>query len=54
MYAFKIVTTTFNIIMMAIFIYYMWETYHRKEKESMLGFWVLHVLFVMNMFCMWY
>ena len=53
MYEFKIVTTTFNIIMMGIIFFCMRGTSWEKDKYAVIGFSAIQVLYLMNLFCMW-
>lgn len=53
MYAFKIVTTTFDIIMMCIIFFFMREFSWNREKETVIGFSAMQILYLMNLFCMW-
>lgn len=53
MYAFKIVTTTLNIIMMVIVFFFMRGSTWEKDKASSIGFSVIQILYMMNIFCMW-
>lgn len=54
MYTFKIVTTTLNIIMMGIVFFFMRELSWQSEKESVIGFSAMQILYLMNLLCMWY
>ncbi len=54
MYAFKIVTTTFNVIMMCIIFFFMREISWEEDKASVVGFSAMQFLYLMNTFCMWY
>lgn len=53
MHAFKIVTTTLNIIMMGIIFFFMRGTSWEEDKASVAGFSFMQILYLMNMFCMW-
>lgn len=53
MYAFKIVTTTLNIIIMGILFFFMRGLRWEHEKESVVGFLMIQILYLMNMFCIW-
>lgn len=54
MYAFKIVTTTLNIIMMGIVFFFMRGITLEKDKASIIGFSAMQILYLMNLFGMWY
>lgn len=54
MYELKIVTTTFNIIMMCIVLFFMRISSHEKDKSAIIGFSAMQILYLMNLFCMWY
>lgn len=53
MYAFKIVTTTLNIIIMGILFFFMRGISWEDDKESVIGFSAVQILYLMNLFCMW-
>ena len=53
MYAFKVVTTTLNIIMMGILFFFMREFSWHREKETVIGFSAMQILYLMNLFCIW-
>lgn len=53
MYAFKIVTTTLNILIMAIILWFMSSLDWKKHKASIIGFSFMQIVYLMNMFCMW-
>lgn len=53
MYAFKVVTTTLNIIIMGILFFCMRGLRWEREKESVVGFLMIQILYLMNMFCIW-
>lgn len=53
MYAFKIVTTTLNIIMMGIIFFFMRGLKWEREKGTVIGFSAMQILYLMNIFCMW-
>lgn len=53
MYALKIVTTTLNIIMMSIIFFFMRGLKWKDDKESVIGFSAVQILYLMNIFCMW-
>ncbi len=54
MYAFKVTTTTLNIIMMIIILYFMSGLKWKDNKVSIIGFLSMQILYLMNLFCMWY
>lgn len=54
MYELKIVTTTFNIIMMYIVLFFMRISSQEKDKSAIIGFSAMQILYMMNLFCMWY
>lgn len=54
MYAFKIVTTTLNIIMMSIIFFFMRGLKCKDDKISMVGFSAMQILYLINMVCMWW
>ena len=53
MYAFKIVTTTFDIIMMCIVFFFMRSSSWERDKSAIIGFSAMQILYLMNVFCMW-
>ncbi len=53
MYAFKIVTTTLNILIMVIILWFMSSLDWKKHKSSIIGFSFMQIVYLMNMFCMW-
>lgn len=53
MYAFKIVTTTFDIIMMCIIFFCIRGISWEKDKAAMVGFSTMQILYLMNLFCIW-
>lgn len=53
MYAFKIMTTTFDIIMMCIICFFMRGISWKKDKASIIGFSAMQILYLLNLFCMW-
>ncbi len=53
MYAFKIITTTLNVIMMGIIFFFMRATEWEKDKATIIGFSAMQILYLMNLFCMW-
>lgn len=53
MYAFKIVTTTLNALMMGIIFFFMRGLKWKDDKISMVGFSAMQILYLMNIFCMW-
>lgn len=53
MYAFKIVTTTLNIIMMGIIFFFMHGISWKDDKVSVIGFSAMQILYLMNIFGMW-
>lgn len=54
MYALKIVTTTFNIIMMCIVLFFMRSSSWEIDKSAIIGFSAMQILYLMNLFFMWY
>ena len=53
MYAFKIATTTLNIIMICIILFFMRDISWKKNKASVVGFSAMQILYLMNIFCIW-
>lgn len=53
MYAFKIVTTTLNIIIMCIIFFWMRGISWKKDKASVIGFSAMQILYLINIICMW-
>ncbi len=54
MYAFKIVTTTINILVMGIIFFFMNGIEWKKDRETVIGFSVIEILYLMNIICMWW
>lgn len=54
MYAFKIVTTTLDIIMMCIVFFFIRSSSCERDKTAIIGFYAMQILYLMNLFCMWY
>lgn len=53
MYTFKIVTTVLNVIMMGIIFFILRDISWEREKETVIGFSAIQILYIMNLFCMW-
>lgn len=53
MYAFKIVTTTLNVLIMGIIFFFMHGLSWKKDNASVIGFSAMQILYLMNIFCMW-
>lgn len=53
MYAFQVVTTTLNLLMMGIMFLFMRGLSWKKEKESVIGFSAMQIVYLMNLFCIW-
>lgn len=53
MYAFKIATTTLNIIMMCMILFFMRDISWKNDKASFVGFSAMQILYMMNIICMW-
>ncbi len=54
MYAFKIVITTLNVLIMGIIFFFMHGLSWKKDKASVIGFSTIQILYLMNLYCMWY
>lgn len=53
MYAFKIVTTTLDIFMICIIFFFMRGLKWEKEANTVIGFSIMQILYLMNLFCIW-
>lgn len=54
MYALKIVTITFDVIMMCIVFFFMRSSSCERDKTAIIGFSAMQILYLMNLFFMWY
>ncbi len=54
MYAFKIVTTTLDIIIMSIIFFFMRGAFSNKDKYTMVGFSFVQILYLMNICGIWW
>lgn len=54
MYAFKIVTSTLNVFMMGIIFFFMRSGSWERDKPAIIGFSSMQILYLMNLFGMWY
>lgn len=54
MYAFKIVTTTLNVLIMGILFFFMNGLEWKKDRKTVIGFSAIELLYLINILCMWW